>query len=57
MMNKNELISCFQDTLKRAHSNVLKDKTAESCSSKENEEVKVTKKVKMISKNKFKKIR
>ena len=31
MMNKNELISCFQDTLKRAHSNVLKDKTAESC--------------------------
>lgn len=30
-MNKNELISCFQDTLKRAHSNVLKDKTAESC--------------------------
>ena len=30
-MNRNELISCFQDTLKRAHSDGLKDKTAESC--------------------------
>ena len=31
MMNKNELISCFQDTLKRAHSGSLNEKTAESC--------------------------
>lgn len=30
-MNKNELISCFQDTLKRAHSGSLNEKTAESC--------------------------